>query len=237
MIDLRQGDCYEIIKTIPDNSVNCIYVDVPYKYECGSHGSSDLSKRIYKYQKQQLQELNIYDGFDYKILDEFIRVSKNVNIYIWCSRLQIVDILNYFVSKGYKYNILCWCKTNPTPATNNSWLPDIEYCLYFRDSKTKLNNGYHLKHKYYVSAINQKDKKLWKHPTIKPLELVKQHLQHTTQENDIVLDCFMGSGTTGVACKELNRNFIGIEIDNTYFDIAKQRIEGTKEKFEQLSLV
>ena len=83
-----------------------------------------------------------------------------------------------------------------------------------------------LKSKWYVSCKNKEDKNNYKHPTIKPLELVKKHLLHSSNENDTVLDCFMGSGTTGVACKELNRNFIGIEIDDEYFKIAKDRING-----------
>ena len=226
MIDLRKGDCYKLIKKIPDKSIDCVYVDVPYLYESGSYGKSDLAQRIYKYQKKDLKQAGIYDGFDYKIYDEFIRISKNINIFIWCSRLQIIDTLNYFVNKGYKYNILVWCKTNPTPATNNSWLPDIEYCLVFRDSNTKLNDGYELKSKWYVSPINQKDKDLYEHPTIKPLELVKRHILHSTQEGDTVLDCFMGSGTTGVVCKETGRNFIGMEIDDKYFKIAQDRLNG-----------
>lgn len=223
---IQHGDCYELIKQIPDKSVDCIYVDVPYLYETGSHGSSDLSKRIYKYQKENLKNAGIYDGFDYGIYDEFLRISKNVNIFIWCSRLQIVDTLNYFVNKGFKYNILCWCKTNPTPATNNSWLPDIEYCLVFRDDNSRLNDGYELKSKWYASPINQSDKKHWEHPTIKPLELVKRHILHSTQENDIVLDCFCGSGTTCVACKETNRRFIGMEIDEKYYKSACNRLNG-----------
>ena len=223
---IQLGNCYELIKDIPDKSVDCIYVDVPYLYESGSHGESELSQRIYKYQKKDLQSAGIYDGFDYKIYDEFLRISKKVNIFIWCSRLQIVDTLNYFVNKGFKYNILVWCKTNPTPATNNSWLPDIEYCLVFRDSNTKLNDGYELKSKWYTSPINQSDKALFNHPTIKPLELVKRHILHSTQENDIVLDCFCGSGTTCVACKETGRRYIGMEIDKEYWKIANNRING-----------
>ena len=219
-------DCYEMIKNIPDKSVDCIYVDVPYLYETGSYGKSELSKRIYKYQKYDLQKAGIYDGFDYKIYDEFIRISKKVNIFIWCSRLQIMKTLNYFVEKGYKYNILVWCKNNPTPATNNSWLPDIEYCLVFRDSNTKLNDGYELKSKWYISPINKTDKDLYNHPTIKPLDLVKRHILHTTQPNDVVLDCFCGSGTTCVACKETGRRYIGMEINKEYYEIAKKRLNG-----------
>ena len=127
------------------------------------------------------------------------------------------------------FDILVWCKTNPTPFCNNIWLPDIEYCICFRENGTKLNNGYELKSKFHVSSTNMKDKKLYKHPTIKPLELVKRHILHSTNEGDTVLDCFMGSGTTGVACKELGRNFMGVELNKEYFEIAKQRIEETKE--------
>ena len=223
---IQLGDCYELIKDIPDKSIDCIYVDVPYLYESGSHGESELSKRIYKYQKQDLQKAGIYNGFNYDIYNEFLRISKKINIFIWCSRLQILDTLNYFVNKGFKYNILVWCKSNPTPATNNSWLPDIEYCLVFRDSNARLNDGYELKSKWYISPINQSDKDLFEHPTIKPLDLVKRHILHSTQPNDIVLDCFAGSGTTCVACKETGRRYIGMEIDKQYWKIANKRING-----------
>ena len=80
---------------------------------------------------------------------------------------------------------------------------------------------------YYVAPLNQKDKKLYKHPTIKPLELLEKFIKNSSHAGDIILDPFMGSGTTGVACKKLNRDFIGIEIDKDYFEIAKNRIETT----------
>ena len=63
------------------------------------------------------------------------------------------------------------------------------------------------------------------HPTMKDKKIIKHLVELLSNENDTVLDCFMGSGTTGVACKELNRNFIGIELDDKYFEIAKKRIE------------
>lgn len=217
-------DSYKAIKEIPNNSIDCIYTDIPYLIDSGGSGSGALSKRIHNMQKAQLD--GITDGIDYQILDEFIRVSKKVNIYIWCSKLQINDIMNYFISKGYFFEILTWNKTNPTPATNGVWLPDIEYCLYFRETGVKLNEGYHLKSKWYSSPINKQDKELFEHPTIKPLELVKRHLLHTTQEDDIVADFFMGSGTTAVACKEIDRNFIGFEIDEEYHRIATNRVNG-----------
>lgn len=222
------GDSYKLIKEIPDKSIDCIYTDIPYLITHGGKGTSKLSLRIAKVHDEYLKEIK--DGIDYSILDEFVRISKKINIFIWCSKAQVLDIMNYFASKGNNFEILVWCKTNPTPATNNVWLPDIEYCLYFREKGVKLNKGYDLKHKWYMSGINVKDKEIYKHPTIKPLELVKRHLEHTTQEGDTILDCFMGSGTTGVACKELNRNFIGMEINEEYYNIAKDRILGINEQ-------
>lgn len=149
---------------------------------------------------------------------------KKVNIFIWCSKLQILELLEYF--KGYFFEILVWCKTNPQPNCNNVYLADIEYCLHFREKGVKLNDGYQLKSKFYVSGINQKDKLLYLHPTIKPLELVKRHILHATQENDIILDPFLGSGTTTIACQKTNRKYIGFELDKHYFDIANDRLNG-----------
>jgi DNA modification methylase len=151
---------------------------------------------------------------------------KKVNIFIWCSKHQILYLLNYFKNIDCGFEILIWCKTNPSPTTNNIWLPDIEYCLYFREKGVPLNDGYELKSKWYQSPINKNDKDKYNHPTIKPIELVKRHLLHTTQTNDIVLDCFSGSGTTCVAAKELGRQFIGIEIDPEYHKISLDRING-----------
>ena len=134
-----------------------------------------------------------------------------------------------------RYNLLVWCKDNPTPACNNVWLPDLEYCLVFKGKNApRYNDGYELKSKWYTSPINKKDKDLYEHPTIKPLELVKRHILHSTKENDIVLDCFMGSGTTAVACKELNRQYIGFEVNPKYWQIAVDRVNGLTQQDKKL---
>jgi len=136
--------------------------------------------------------------------------------------------MKYFIEeKGCRFNILTWNKTNPTPATDGTYLPDIEYCLVFKGKGSpKYNDGYELKSKWYVSPLNVKDKDKYLHPTIKPLELVKRHILHSTQPNDIVLDCFCGSGTTCVAAKETGRRYIGMEIDKEYWKIANDRLNG-----------
>lgn len=226
------GDSFELIKNIPDKSIDCIYTDVPYLYGSAGAGDGDgasgLKLRIRKAQKE-LEDANIVSGFDYSILDEFVRVMKKVNIIIWFSKLQMQYILNYFLNldgKEINFEPLVWKKTNPTPMTNNTWLPDLEYEFHFREKGVPLNNGYEIKNKGYVSPLNKKDKDLYDHPTIKPLEFVKNHLLHITQENDIVLDPFLGSGTTVEACIETKRRYIGIEKDETYYAIAKDREKG-----------
>jgi DNA modification methylase len=163
-------------------------------------------------------------GIDYSIFEDFIRVSKKLNLFIWCSRLQIPEILNYF--REHMYEILVWCKTNPIPTGNNSYLSDVEYCLYFRDSGVRLNDGYNLKSKWYISGINQKDKDKFLHPTIKPLDLVSRHILHASQYGDIVLDPFVGSGTTALATKNIGRQYIGFECNKQWYDIAVNRLNG-----------
>lgn len=220
------GDSYELIKNIPDKSVDLIYTDIPYLYGSGGGSGSELGKRITA-TKKVLDDANITDGINMDILHDFVRVMKKINIFIWCSKKQMLDILNWFDQNTETFfEVLVWAKTNPTPSTNNKWLPDLEYCLYFRESGVPLNDGYHLKSKFDVKPINKRDKDLYQHPTIKPLDMVKRHIEHTTQEGDLVADFFLGSGTTAVAAKELKRDYIGVELVEEYYEIAENRLNG-----------
>ena len=127
---------------------------------------------------------------------------------------QLFSLIDYFQKKKCNWNLLTWHKTNPIPTCGNKYLSDTEYCLFFREKGVKLYGSFDTKFTYYVTHSNMKDKKQFHHPTIKPLEIVKNHIINSTQENDLVLDCFMGSGTTAMACKELNRNFLGFELNH-----------------------
>lgn len=194
------------------------------KVEVG--GSSRVAQSIVN-KKIYLEKIS--NGIDYSILDDFVRVSKKLNCFIWCSKKQIYDIMKYFFGLKDKcvfMEVLCWVKTNPIPQCNNTWLSDIEYCLYFREKGVKYNDGYKHKHKAYVSSINAYDKELYKHPTIKPLPFVKENLLHVTQENDVILDPFCGSGTTCLAAKETGRRYIGFEYNEEYWKIANNRLNG-----------
>lgn len=226
------ADCYEAIKDIPDKSVDCIYTDVPYLIDNHGFGKSELGNRM----KKKTQDLKGIDkGYDTAILNEFVRVMKKVNCFIWCSKLQIIELLNFFDKFNCRFEILVWKKDNPSPTCNNIWLPDLEYCLYFRERGVFLNDGYELKSKLYQSPTNKKDKDKFEHATIKPLTFVQRHIAHATQPNNIVLDPFMGSGTTAVACKNLGRQFIGFEINPKWHKIACDRLNNT-DASGQLSL-
>ncbi len=114
---------------------------------------------------------------------------------------------------------------NALPTYSNKYLTDCEYCLHFYKGKgTTKPESYEDAKTVYIAPINHADKKLYKHPTIKPLPLVEKLIRNSSRPDDTVLDMFMGSGTTGVACKKLNRNFIGFELNHEFFEIAKERI-------------
>jgi len=224
------GDCYELIKLMPDKSVDLIYTDIPYLIDNGGCSDNELSKRAKRLRNEELETMR--HGIDYSIFDEFCRVLKHIYIYIWCNKNQIYEILDYFVKKGCYFEILCWCKTNPTPLTNNVWLPDIEYCLMFREKGCKLYGSYETKSKYYVSSINKEDKDNYLHPCCKPLPFIMNHIVNSTKENDIVLDPFMGSGSTMVSAKRLGRRYIGFEIEDKWYKVAQDRLQGINQKGE-----
>lgn len=228
MIKLIKGNAYEEIKHIPDKSVDLIIIDPPYKIE-GLHEGTGLFKNRQKNNGSYIDDMmktDLGNGIDIAILDDFVRIQPLIYIYIWCNKEQIYDYLNYYKDKNCNFEIIIWAKTNIPPFTNEHYLKDKEYCLMFREKGTKLNGTYETMKTFYLTNINIKDRKQYDHPTIKDLGITKNLILNSTNEGDTVLDCFMGSGTTGVACKELNRNFIGIEIDNNYFKIAKDRING-----------
>lgn len=226
MEKLFKGDCLNHLKMLEDNSVDLVIIDPPYEIETKG-GLSLLQRNSLKvFTENQLD--NIAKGFNFEILDELCRVMKKINIYIFCSQKQLRKLLSYFVdNKGCNWNLLTWHKSNPPPLSGNKYLSDTEYILYFREKGVKIHGTYASKFTYYVTPTNQKEKEKYKHPTIKPLHIIQNLITNSSLEGDTVLDCFMGSGTTGVASKILNRNFIGMELDDNHFETAKTRLEET----------
>lgn len=177
------GDAYELIKQMPSKSVDIIVTDPPYQIEGISnkgklHGifAKDGHKATYE---QDLFELS--KGIDLSILDEFVRVMKKINIYIWCNKEQIYDYLTYFVKeKKCNWEMIIWAKDNPPPFTCGHYLKDKEYCLYFWEKGVKVNPTWNTGKTVYISKTNVLDKNNYDHPTIKPCDLIENLIRNST---------------------------------------------------------
>lgn len=228
------GDSYELIKDIPDKSIDLIVTDPPYEIK-GLHQDTGLLKGRKNSHNSQLRDNNLGDGINLNILDEYVRVMKKINIYLWCNKEQIYDYLTYFVKeRSCNFEIFIWAKDNPAPFLNGHFLKDKEYCLYFWEKGVKVNPSYEQGKTVYVSKVNKADKQDYEHPTIKDIEIIKNMILVSSSGGGLVLDTFLGSGTTAVACKELGRQYIGFEINKQYYDIAVDRLNGITQKERKL---
>lgn len=106
------GDCYELIKELPDKSVDCVYTDIPYLYCNGGSGNSELSARTAK-KRDEIKDIS--NGIDYAILDEFKRVLKKLNIFIWCSKMQLLDIMKWG-GGGVQSRLACLVQKQPNTS-------------------------------------------------------------------------------------------------------------------------
>lgn len=239
MIDLRQGDCLELMKDIPDESIDMILCDLPY-------GST----------KMQWDSIIPFDNL-WKQYERII--TDNGIIALFSSGNFTIDLINSNL-KIYKYKLI-WKKNVPTGMSSAKYRPMNYYeeiCIFSKNKGTynpqmKPRVGKHkecynynhycgasnhvnynkIKYKYDPNWVqpsnilefdvvpNRKGKL---HPTQKPIPLLEYLIKTYTNEEDLVLDNCMGSGSTGVACVNTNRNFIGMELDKKYFEIAKDRI-------------
>lgn len=223
MNQLILWDIFNKIKEIPDKSIDLIITDPPYKIVAGgAWWCFWVEKEKYHLEVSKNDMLNC--GIDNSILNEFMRVMRKPNIYLWCNKNQLRQYLDFFEDAKCAVDVLVWCKTNPIPTCSNKYLSDIEYIVFARAKGVKVYWSYSTKHKYYVSQLNTADKKKRKHPTIKPLNIIQNLIINSSVEWDTVLDPYMWSWTTWVACKLLNRSFIWVEINEDYFNIADTRI-------------
>ena len=221
------ADCMDILKQLPDKCIDLVLTDPPYLYKNLKGGSDSLlSKRI---TKAFVDLENISSGISLDFCKEIIRLQNKINTYIWCSKDQIIDYLNFFVTDNKcSYDILCWHKTNAIPTFNNKYLTDKEYCLYFRRGGYCMPQNYNDAITIFQEPINITDKNKYNHPTIKPLKIFEKLIKNSSKENDLILDCFSGSGTTAIACHNLNRRFICIEKDEDYYKASVERLENAQ---------
>lgn len=254
MVDIRCGDCMELLKTIPDDSINMILCDLPYE-ETGNKWDKKID----------LDEL----------FNEYRRIIKEDGCIALTGTLKFGIQLYNIASDLYKYEWI-WEKDSGTNVPNVNYQPFRVHEYVFIFGKGRVTNGNRIPMKYYpqmtggkpYTQISGNMSDNWKgglgqvvtnntsggrypksiqkfirdkdyyHPTQKPVSLLKFLIKSYTDENDTVLDNCMGSGSTGVACKSLKRNFIGFELEEKYFKIAKERIEnGYYDKFGDEKIV
>ena len=169
------------------------------------------------------------------VTDTLFAINTN-NYFIFTSKELIPKYFKIFEEWGF--NILVWCKDNPTPMTNTTFLPDVEYLLYFYKNGRVWNNGLDVSvyKKYYNSNKMEGRKEAGNvHPTIKPIKIIADKIQICSNKNGIVVDLFGGSGSTLIACEQLNRKCYMCELDPHYVDVIINRWEAfTGRKAEQI---
>ena len=195
--NLMLGDCLERMKEIPDRSADLVLTDIPYgEVNRSSGGLRTLDK-------------GIADTFDNGLIPSIAahlhRVAKGA-IYVFCGTMQISTLCNEFTNLGMTVRVGAWNKTNPSPMNGSRlWISGLEFCVFARKANSVHNE--HCK-KALWDAPSGRSKI---HPTQKPLGLFERLVLASSNVGGIVFDPFMGSGTTGVACVNTGRRFIGIE--------------------------
>ena len=218
-------DCFSVLDQMPDKTIDLVITDPPYLIS-DIRGSGSFGETMSKSCKQ-LEGIN--ESYDISKFAELIlqKFKKNtVNAYFFCNKLQIPEYLKIYVEKyKCKFDILTWHKRNVPPLYSGKYLSDTEYILYFRKGAVCNPANFYDAHTYFCTNTNVTDKKQFLHPTIKPLPIIETLIRNSSKEKDVVFDGFAGSGTTGVACMNLNRNFIGCEINKMYYETAEKRIK------------
>lgn len=232
-IELYNGDCLEIMKSIPDNSIDLIVTDPPYKVTArggsgtmGGYWKSDIARKgkIFKNNNISCKEY----------LPELYRVLKDKSIcYVMTNNVNLIEMLNVAIEVGFKFvKSLIWEKGNK--ICGRYYMGCYEYILLLRKGGDKPINNCSTPDilKVPIHKLKNKDGSNI-HDTEKPVELMKILIENSSSIGEKVLDTFMGSGSTGVACINTNRKFIGIELDENYFNIAKERIENKYKIMEE----
>lgn len=224
---ILRSDSREIIKCIPDNSIDFILTDPPYNL--GQHSTGNIPLPGRTAMNNDVAEWDMIDFNPEEWADEFIRILKPTgNLFIFTSYNQLGRWYNSLDHKFDTSNFMIWHKTNPAPKIFKAgFLNSCEMIFTCWNKKHTWNFISQAEmHNFIESSICMKPERLSnpKHPAQKPVAILKKMIEIASNENDIVFDPFMGVGSTGVAALELNRRFIGVELDEAYFDAAKKRV-------------
>ena len=237
-IQLYHGDCLEVMKNIPDKSVDMILCDLPYGTTQNKWDSVIPFESLWKQYERIIKDNGAIVLFAQTPFDKVLGAS-NLKLlkyeWIWIKNRGTGHLNAKKMPMKAHENILVFYKK---PPLYNPQMREGEAYIRKDCSKNKLNKGCYGKTKesyttvckggrYPLTTINFNVVERTLHPTQKPVDLLEYLIKTYTNENHVVLDNCMGSGSTGVACVNTNRKFIGIELDENYFNIAKERIENT----------
>lgn len=239
--NIVNGDCFEELKKIKKGSVDMIFADPPYFLSTEDGISCSGGKMVSVKKGEWDQSLSLKEK--HRFNRRWIKMCKRVlsdkgSIWISGTFHNIYSIGMALEEEGFTIvNNVTWQKLNPPPNmackcfTHSTetviWaVKDKKHYTFNYQLMKELNGGKQHKDVWTGSLTKPSEKKYGKHPTQKPEYLLEKIILASTKEGDVVLDPFMGSGTTGAVAIRLNRNFIGIEKDLVYFDISRNRLEG-----------
>ncbi len=243
---LLHGDCFKLLKEF-DFKFSCIFADPPYFLSNG--GISVQSGKIVNVDKgnwdkgKSLQEMMDFNFEWLKLCKD--KLKDNGTIWISGTYHNIFSIENCLRELGYKIlNIITWVKTNPPPNIScRHFTYSTEFIIWARKSEKKphyfnydlmkqINNNKQMTDVWHLPAIASWEKSCGKHPTQKPINLLARIIMASTQPNEWILDPFCGSATTGIAANLLGRRFLGIEQEEEFVKISKNR----REEIENFSI-
>jgi len=211
MMQLINGDCLEVMQEMPNNFVDYVLTSPPYN-----------RKRNDKY-KLYNDQIADYFTFNQEVINQLLRISKKHIFYNiqtnFYNRDTVYKLIGYF-NKDIK-EIIIWEKSNPMPAAGNAITNAVEYFIVLGKESLKSNTTY--TKNIITSSVNSKMPKI--HKAVMKQEIADYFIETFTKEKDIILDPFMGIGTTGISCVSMNRDFIGIELIKEYYDISGHRIQ------------
>lgn len=207
---ILQADAMVALSMLPDNFAHMLLTDLPYgKVNRSSHGLRNLDKG----------DADVFDLDMEELVPELIRVTSG-SLYVFCGTEQVSTIRHIMVESGLSTRLGIWEKTNPSPMNGQHlWLSGIECCVYGKKAKATFNASC----KNSVWRFPTQRSKI--HPTQKPEKLFEYLIETSSNEGDIVLDPFIGSGTTAVTAKRLSRQYLGFDLNQNYVDLANDRVK------------
>ena len=224
---------------IPDKSIDLIVTDPPYEHVKGGMKSKKYNVGTWKADSYMNTDMSNFTKSEiFKFLDISHKKLKKVNIYVFCSKLQLAHYFDYINSnKKLKYDLLVWDKSSETGKysmkSSKFFTQDIEYIIRIYESGVSLNkvwneDGTKADSSYYMKRQKFKQPS-GAHNTMKPVELIKRFIELSSNKGDVVLDPFMGSGTTAIASLKTSRNYIGFEINESFHEYSTKRVNAFKE--------